>query len=225
MQLTLSREFITDALSRSSLDPKVRALYELCFMYRHHLRDEVVTDKLRLIARLHDAAMARGGQALNAEDAARLLSHSQVDRWFGGLASAERLDTGLLLELHKRLMDVFGESGELGEDAARGLASRYLHFHFPELFPIYDSRIAAAIGLLERGDCGYLSLAEFDAVYGRFLACSRKLTERIVPMLGRRLNPRELDHVLRAWVDEADYGFEPPPAAAPAEFRRPALHA
>jgi hypothetical protein len=224
MQLTLSREFITDALSRSILDPKVRALDELCFISRHHLRDEVVADKLRLIARLHDDGMVWRGQGLSAEDAACRLSHSQVDRWFGALATAERLDTGLLLELHKRLMGVFAE---LGEDAARGLASRYLHFHFPELFPIYDSRIAAAIGLLVRGDCGFLSLAEFDPVYGRFHACCRKLTERIAPLLGRRLSPRELDHVLRAWVDEADYGFDPLPVAASVavESRKPVLHA
>jgi hypothetical protein len=205
MQLSLSREFITDALSQSILDPKVRALYELCFMHRHHLRDEIVADKLRLISRLYGDTMAWQDAAFSAESAAHHLSRSPVDRWFGALATAEQLDSGLLLELHKRLMAVFND---LSDDEARALASRYLHFHFPELFHVYDSRIATAITLLMDGDCGFLALAEFDPAYGRFHACCRKLTERITPLVGRRLSPRELDRVLRAWLDNAGYGFE-----------------
>ncbi len=207
MQLSLSREFITDALSQSILDPKVRALYELCFMHRHHMRNEIVADKLHLITRLYSDALSWQGTTFSAEAAAHSLTRSPVDRWFGALSTAEQLDSGLLLELHKRMMEVFGE---LSEDEARSLASRYLHFHFPELFYIYDSRIATAIALLMDGDCGFLALAEFDPAYGRFHACCRKLTERIAPQVGRRLSPRELDRVLRAWLDNAGYGFEFP---------------
>jgi hypothetical protein len=207
MSFTLSREFITDALAESVIDPKLRALYELCFMHRHHLRDEIVVDKLHLIGRLYGNAAAWPDNGFSAEAAAHSLSRSPVDRWFGALSTAERLDPSLLLELHKRLMDVFDD---LNEDEARALASRYLHFHFPELFPIYDSHIASALALLIPGDCGFLALADFDAAYGRFHACCRKLTERIAPLVGRRLSPRELDRVLRAWVDHAGEGFAYP---------------
>ena len=198
MKLTLTREFITDALCQPILDPKVRALYDLCFLHRHHLRDDIVVDKLRLITRLYSDSPAWPGKAFSAEAAAHNLTRSSVDHWFGALSTAEALDSSLLLELHKRLMDVFGD---LNEEEARSLASKYLHFHFPELFHVYDSRIATALFLLMAGDCGFLALSDFDPVYGRFHACCRKLTERIAPLVGRNLSPRELDTVLRGWVD------------------------
>lgn len=207
MKLTLTREFITDALSQSILDPKVRALYDLCFLHRHHQRGEIVADKLRLITRLYADSPAWPGKNFSAEVTAHNLSRSPVDSWFGALSTAEELNSALLLELHKRLMGVFAEQTE---DEARSLASKYLHFHFPELFYVYDTRIATAISLLMEGDCGFLALAEFDAPYGRFHACCRRLTERIAPLVGRRLSPRELDRVLRAWLDNAGYGFEFP---------------
>lgn len=198
MKLTLTREFITDALSQSVLDPKVRVLYDLCFMCRHHLRDEIVADKLRLIRRLYNDVPVWPGKPFSAEAAAHNLTQSSVDHWFGALSTAEDLDSGLLLELHKRLMGVFDD---ITEEEARSLASKYLHFHFPELFYVYDTRIATALSLLMEGDCGFLALAEFDPAYGRFHACCRKLSERILPQVGRRLSPRELDRVLRAWLD------------------------
>lgn len=206
MKPTLSREFIADALSQSIIDPRSRALYELCFLRRDHLRDEVVADKLRLIARLY----AEYGPTLGAaggfspEYSAHRLAQSSVDRWFGVLATAENLDAGLLLELHKRVMDVFAD---LPEGTARSLASKYLHFHFPELFYIYDAQVEAAMHALLQGDCGFLALADFDPVYGRFLACCRKLAEHLKPELGRRLSPREMDRVLRAWQEHPDSGL------------------
>jgi hypothetical protein len=199
--MTLTREFITDILTQSVLDPRQRALYEMCFLHRNHFQDEVVADKLRLIARL----FAEGGpvaSAFSAEATAHGLGQSGIDRWFGALATAEQIDAALLLEVHKRVMDVFAA---MPEAEARAMAARYLHFHFPELFYIHDSVLErAARSLTEGGACGYLALAQHDPAYGRFFACCRRLTERLVPLVGRRLSPRELDRVLRAWAEHED---------------------
>lgn len=226
MKLTLTREFITDALCQPILDPKLRALYDLCFMHRHHMRDDIVVDKLRLITRLYSTSLynvvpAWPGKSFSAEATAHNLSRSSVDHWFGALSTAEALDSSLLLELHKRLMDVFAD---IEEEEARSLASKYLHFHFPELFHVYDTRIASALSLLMAGECGFLALADFDAAYGRFHACCRKLTERVAPLVGRNLSPRELDVVLRAWLDNAGFGFELPMAASAANSRLETLY-
>lgn len=191
-----TREFIADALSGALIDPRLRALYELCFLHRHHLRDDIVADKLRLIGRLY--ADQGAGLGLSPEHGAHRLTRSSVDRWFGALATAEDMQTALLLELHKRVMDLFAD---LPEETARSLASKYLHFHFPELFPVYDAAVDRASAALSEGACGFLALAESDAVYGEFHARCRKLGERLGREIGRRLSPRELDRVLRAWSD------------------------
>lgn len=199
MNPTLTREFLTDALSRSIQDTRSRALYDLCFFHRHHLQDELVADKLRLIGRLY--AEYGAGLGFSPELSAHCLAKSPVDRWFSALSTAEQLDGWLLLELHKRVMDVFAD---LPETEARSLASKYLHFHFPELFSIYDSQVDSAVKALSEGDCGFLAMSDHDPVYGRFHAGCRKLAERLAPLIGRRLSPRELDRVLRAWLDVED---------------------
>jgi hypothetical protein len=203
MKPTLTREFIADVLSRSILDPRSRALYDLCFFHRHHLRDELVADKLRLIGRLY--AEYGAGLGFSPELGAHCLAKSPVDRWFSALSTAEQLDGWLLLELHKRVMDVFFD---LPEAEARSLASKYLHFHFPELFCIYDSRVEAAVHAMGEGDCGFLAIGEHDPVYGRFHAGCRKLADRLAPVIGRRPSPRELDRVLRAWLDLEEAGYK-----------------
>jgi hypothetical protein len=195
MKPNLTREFITGALADSVLEPRMRALYELCFMHRHHFRDDIVADKLRLLVRL---CADRGIRMrdFSPEYIAHRLGRAEVDRWFGGLATAEKLDIALLLEVHKHMMRVFDD---LDEAEARSLASKYLHFHFPELFFVFDSRVEAAAVALGEGDCGYLALTEHDPTFGRFYACARKLVDKMTPLVGRRLSPRELDRVLRAW--------------------------
>ncbi len=195
MTNTLTREFITEALADSVLEPRIRALYELCFMHRHHFHDQLVADKLRMLVRVcADRGITMAG--FSPESVAHRLGRAGVDRWFGGLATAEQLDVALLLEVHKRMMEVFDD---VGVAEARSLASKYLHFHFPELYYVHDSRVEAAALALGQGECGFLALADHDSAYGRFYACARKLAERMRPLVGRRLSPRELDRVLRAW--------------------------
>lgn len=157
------------------------------------MRDDIVVDKLRLIMRLYADAPSWPDKAFSAKATAHRLSHSPVDHWFGALSTAEALDSSLRPELHKRLMEVFSD---MHEDEARSLASGPA-LPVSELFHVYDSRIAAAIALLMHDARGIHATAGCDLVYGRFHACCRKLTERIAPLVGRRLSPREMDRVLR----------------------------
>jgi hypothetical protein len=205
MKPELNREFVTDTLAQSILDPRTRALYELCFLHRHHFQDDIVADKLRMIVRL----CAEHGFNVNSfspEFVAHRLGRSGVDRWFAGLATAEQIDMALVFEMHRRVMDVFAD---LLAEQSRSLASKYLHFHFPELFYLYDQRVAAAAIDIGDGECGYLARTEHDPAYGRFFACCRKLTDKLSALAGRRLNPRELDRVLRAWADHQDLSALP----------------
>ena len=53
MNVNITRKFTIEALAESVLDAHSRALYDLRFLYRNSLRDEIVADKLRLIGHLH----------------------------------------------------------------------------------------------------------------------------------------------------------------------------
>lgn len=197
MHPQLSREFVTDALSQSILDPRCRALYDLCYIQRDHLRREAAAEKLRMMMRLYaEQGMLPAGFSL--ETTTLSLQRACVDCWFSAMATAECLDTALVLNLHKRLMDLFPE---LPRAEACALASRYLHFHFPELFFVFDSRVEAVALVLTRGEGEAPAGEEQDPGYARFVGACLELVDGMVPLVGRRLSPRELDRVLRAWVD------------------------
>lgn len=212
MNPMLTREFVTDALAQSALDGGTRALYELCFLHRQHFRTEIVAEKLRMILGLC-ADHGLDGSGLSPELSAHRLGRSDVDRWFAGLATAERIDPALVFETHKRVMDVFDD---LPPRQAASLASKYLHFHFPDLFYLYDSRVEAAALDLGRGEWGYLAWSEHDPDYARFFACCRKLAEALEPLAGHRPNPGELDRILWAWGVRAAQAMPPRHESRPA---------
>lgn len=195
MNSPLTREFITEALAESVADPRARALYELCFLRRDHLNARIVSDKLNLIVRLPASNGARS--AFSTEAIAHRLEKSGVDHWFNGLRTAEDISLASLQELHARIMQVFGE---LPEPEARTLASRYLHFHFPELFCIYDASLDQRMQEL-LPQALIAEQAGADTVYAAYFQRCRLLCERLSPMLGRRLALNELECVLRAWHD------------------------
>ena len=108
MNPKLTREFITDTLAQSVQDVRTRALYELCFLHRHHIRNEIVADKLRMILRLCADHGLKLGE-VSPEFTAYRLGQSGVDRWFAGLTTAEQIDPARVFELHTLVMDVFDD--------------------------------------------------------------------------------------------------------------------
>jgi len=79
----------------------------------------------------------------------------------------------------------------------RALASKYLHFHLPRLFFIFDSRAQRMMRLVspaaqrnsKRGGRG-------DPQYELFVVRALALREQLEGRFGVRLTPRQLDRVL-----------------------------
>ena len=101
-------------------------------------------------------------------------------------------------------MDAFKEMTGLEK---RSLASKYLHFHCPEKFFIYDSRAKEAIRkIVKRPDKKILSeIVEYDPEYGdfvcRMLELQKYLDEKLVDeKLGGHVTPRSIDSFLLSTV-------------------------
>ena len=96
---------------------------------------------------------------------------------------------------HKFLMDAFTELTGLEK---RSLASKYLHFHCPNKFFIYDSRARAAIGkIVKKPNKKILTeIAEYDAEYGDFVCRMLELQKCLDERLGVYENPRSIDSFL-----------------------------
>jgi hypothetical protein len=81
----------------------------------------------------------------------------------------------------------------------RSLASKYLHFHKPNLFFIYDSRAINSIRKLTPPTKTNLRIrTNIDVEYAKFCLRCIKLRDAIKSKFDTHLSPRELDNLLLA---------------------------
>ena len=180
-----------------------KILYDLCRRYPTHIRAEVVLAKMILIGRSYAAAIERGRSIEDGsinfyiEVVAPALQRSKIDQWIVE-AKAVRLDSPLVLptivRIHGLVTALFCE---ISGTEKRSLASKYLHFHVPKLFYIYDSRAAQAIRelstLLPRAS---RSAGLGDNEYRKFAAKCDYLRSHCAGKFGERLSPRQIDNLL-----------------------------
>lgn len=200
----ISRQLVERAQSSTPWDVGNGVLYDLCRRFPDHGDAGGVVAKVWLIGRAYSASIERGrGEsefgALNnetfyAEKVPEVLRKSNLDRKLGPLRKLKRLDSGNLaaiLDVHRYLVD---RLEELTAKRKRSLASKYLHFHLPNLFFIYDSRAAASLDSLEKSsvDVG----TDCDPQYAPFVTKAMRLRERVNDQHGVELSPRELDRLL-----------------------------
>ena len=122
-------------------------LYDMCKKNPKHEEGQVIVAKIWLIGRSYAAAIERTKEAESAKDfyyekvVPKILNiHDELDGRIAELNEYERLSRDNLdkaLEAHKFLINEFHDI--TGQDN-RSLASKYLHFHCPSMFYIYDSR-------------------------------------------------------------------------------------
>ena len=97
-----------------------------------------------------------------------------------------------VLRVHENLTKTFRDaSGK----ANRSLASKYLHFHRPRFFPIFDSRANGQVRKMVSGQMRR-DYPPGDLEYRPFLARFLFLRDWIANEYGLDLTPREMDRVL-----------------------------
>ena len=119
-----------------------------------------------------------------------MLRTSQMDpklEALKGLKEPDESSAGPILDAHAHLVELFRR---LTSKNKRWLASRYLHFHRPDLFFIYDSRAVAGIRALAELPDATLEVSSGDRQYARFVGAAIGLHESVRSHLGRRINPR-----------------------------------
>lgn len=188
-----------------------RILYRMCEENPLHNDSDVITGKIMIIGRTYAAAIERRKAS---EEEELLGTESFYDDVVGPqmLGIGDDLDSQLnnlrdsklsvrddlvdILVLHKFLVDTFWNISHLEKHS---LASKYLHFHCPNKFFIYDSRAHNAINkIVQRPDKSSLARlnGKIDEVYGDFVIRMIELQEHFETLLGKRYSPRELDSFL-----------------------------
>ena len=182
-------------------------LYRLCREHPEHNKPEVVIAKIWLIGRTYAAAIERRRNKQLDNDSfyerkvapCLMSARLDLDGQLGRLGKYEGIDArsiGAVLAAHKKLLDTLNRLTQLNK---RSLASKYLHFHCPDLFYLYDTRAVIGLRRIKPGARVTLAVSgknDFDPEYARFALKLLDLQEQVARDFRQRLTPRQLDRLL-----------------------------
>lgn len=131
-------------------------LYDMCRKYPYHTDESEIIAKVWLIGRSYAVSIERSKKRKEEKASGQVSDDFYADTiapYFKGgfdkeISEARGLDIltdknlCVILEVHKKTVDFISR---ITGDDKRSFASKYLHFHFPNLFFIYDSRASKAI--------------------------------------------------------------------------------
>jgi hypothetical protein len=193
-----------DAAQAPSLwDLGNRVLYNLCRDHPKHVAADEIVAKIWLIGRSYAASIERRKNAIEVGEefyeasVAPAMKASAIDQWLAACSVEDSPGIPKGISIHKQLMDLFASITELDK---RSLASKYLHFHLPNAFFIYDSRAKTAITkVVPRLDLLPGIAAEtFDKEYKDFVRRCVWLRNEIYSTHSVLLTPRQIDKLLLA---------------------------
>ncbi|MCC8996063.1 MAG: hypothetical protein LM517_03180 [Nitrosomonas sp.] len=178
-------------------------LYKLCRTRPAHKDAADVIAKIWLIGRSYAAAIERRKNKSDENDnfyvnaVAPAVIASSIDEWLKQARQHDKPSINsltTLLQVHHRTTQLFNDISGLEK---RSLASKYLHFHVPQLFYIYDTRAVEALRLLGGLVCrAGRGTVETDNEYRKFAEKCLSLQQHVKEQYGVSLSPRELDNLL-----------------------------
>lgn len=131
-------------------------LYQLCRRYPNHKNEAQIVGKVWLIGRSYAVSLERNKKRKRKisddfynKDVAQGFKKG-FDELLRDLKGKELTEKNIpnILKVHKEAVDFVHRV--ITKDARRSFVSKYLHFHFPNLFFIYDSRAASVINNIIR---------------------------------------------------------------------------
>ena len=178
-------------------------LYRLCREHPDHNDQDVVLTKILFIGRIYAAAIERrknktvAGDAFYESTVVPKMIQSDLDIWIRR-AKAVTPNTeeslGVMVEVHGLTTGLFHDISGLEK---RSLASKYLHFHVPELFYLFDNRAAKNLGQLCPPKVSKKTgKGKVDNEYRKFAEKCHRLRMDFEKKFNRDLSPRDLDTVL-----------------------------
>jgi len=215
------KEIVAKAIEGTVWDYSNQILYDMCLRRFDHNDTENILAKIWIIGRTYAATIERrknktvdeDSEAFAVKKVAPIIKRSKLDE---ALLKIRRLKsfnckTAIqILKVHKLLQEVFYKISGQGK---RSLASKYLHFHLPDLFYIYDSRASKEISKYVKIGKGesqevrdLIDEGCIDKEYSIFCLKAKKLSDQIEDDFGVAFSPRQLDNFLLFYSREMTAG-------------------
>lgn len=203
----LSKNKIEKAMQKNVWHFGNEILYKMCEENFEHKNDEYILAKVLFIGRIYAAAIERRKTKNNdindnfyTDTVAPTFRKSNIDKYLTQLKSFESLEINNLkfvLEAHYYLTKTINEITDLDK---RSLVSKYLHFHLPKLFFIYDTRAVAALrNFISKVPNNLKPLTQLESVdteYAKFFCKCFVLQNEIEKQFNLKISNRQLDNLL-----------------------------
>ena len=200
----ISKRIVANSLKPTIWDTGNKVLYDLCSKYPSHDSDDEIIAKVWLVGRSYAAAIERRnpseevGDGFYINHVAPKIRKSKIDKWLKSIKRHKKLTKENFQEImatHKRVTDLFSDISGMEK---RSLASKYLHFHNPSLFYIYDSRACRGLSKLSdiTGRASRAKDLEADNEYRKFAEKCLSVRRYIENKFDVFLSPRQIDNVL-----------------------------
>ncbi|MHC1732807.1 MAG: hypothetical protein AB9888_12380 [Bacteroidales bacterium] len=182
-------------------------LYEMCNSTFTHTQDDQILAKVLFIGRIYAVAIERRrnkqetlGDDFYIDTVAPAFKNSDLDKHLAALKKINQIGLNELkpiLETHFYLTSIINKITDLNK---RSFSSKYLHFHLPELFFIYDSRAVKGMQyFINRVPGNYVHLTQLNTVdenYAKFYCKCFELKKQIEENYHIVLTNRQFDNLL-----------------------------
>ena len=201
----LSRKFVEAAFDAQRVwDLGNDVLYKLCVDNPWHTDNAVIIAKTLIIGRVYAAALERrrAKRELKGDEfyveVAKSFRNSDIDFWLRNLRCEPGNSRLEAIKIHKKLTDLLHGITDLQK---RSFASKYLHFHFPKRFFIFDTKAEKRARQLTKPHRNRIkkesgSKEGVDKQYSDFCARCELISEEIGNLIGEVPTPRQVDKVL-----------------------------
>ncbi len=205
MDTIFTKEQLDNCVNDNPWDLGNQVLYDLCANHFTHDTAQKILAKTWLIGRAYAAAIERRKNKSGINDnfyidtVVSKFKSSRLDNILADLKTKQlSVDTlQSVIDAHYYLTKLLFEITELD---IRSFSSKYLHFHLPVLFFIYDSRAVTAVRqFVKRLPRNLKALAGRETVdreYSNFVYKCFYLRQTILEQHKILLTPRQLDNLL-----------------------------
>lgn len=202
-----SKDLVENRMKKHSWEIGNQVLYDMCRNHPSQLDPTAIVSKFWLIGRAYSASVERrrtskekplsNGENFYDHRLVPVYKQADFDSVFAPLYHYENVSESNLqhlVEIHFKLVQTLNQvTGQW----KRSLASKYLHFHFPNLFYIYDSRAESGLGrYVTEWQKQRLPTGSYDPVYYRFSLAMTALRDEIKSNYGLDVSPRQLDQIV-----------------------------
>lgn len=198
---------INKAKQKNVWDFGNKLLYEMCNDTFTHTHDDQILAKVLFIGRIYAVAIERRrnkketlGDDFYIDTVAPAFKNSDLDKHLAALKKIKQIglnEVKQILETHFYLTSFINKITDLNK---RSFSSKYLHFHLPELFFIYDSRAVKGIQyFINRVPGNYVHLTQLNTVdenYAKFYCKCFELKKQIEENYHTSLTNRQFDNLI-----------------------------